>query len=423
MTIRPSIRTAASGLALLLATCAPPEPEGPAPSPELPAPQGVSEPEIRVGLVTGAGKVVLRSSAPLTLLGPEGGLIGDAPPATAWTVVTDGSGLALIAPDGWRSARQAGITVAATSPATSINLGERGYRGRLELARDDRGITVVNRLGVESYLAGVLSAEMGKRDSTDTEALNAQAVVSRTFAIRNLGKRRAVGFDLYASVSDQVYGGIASETPMAWDAVRQTTGQVITWQGALIDAFFHSTCGGRTADGTEIFVGANRPYLKSVADVDENGQAYCRISPRYQWRQEWTRAELVATLQKTLPDEGLVPAGSVTDVRAVRVVSRTVSDRADKVEIDVGTRIVTVSGPDIRQVLRMSGDALLRSTRFSLSEQYEGTRLVGLVADGGGAGHGVGFCQWGAVGRARAGQQFPQILQAYFPGTELQRLY
>jgi stage II sporulation protein D len=405
----------------MLTTCAPPEPESPAP--EIAAPQGVSEPEIRIGLQTGATRAVLRSDAPITWLGADGGLLGGAPESASWTIVTDGPGIALLAPDGWRSPRQSSVAAAPTSPATSISLGERGYRGRLEFLRDDRGITVVDRLGVENYLAGVLSAEMGRRDSTDTEALEAQAVVSRTFAIRNLGKRRALGFDLYATVADQVYGGIASETPMAWDAVRRTSGQVVTWQGTPIDAFFHSTCGGRTADGTEIFLGASRPYLKSVPDLDENGQAFCRISPRFQWRQEWTRAALLATLQKTLLDEGLVPAGSVTDVRAVRVVNRTGSDRADRIEIDLGARVVTVAGSDIRQVFRTSGDALLRSNRFSLTEQYEGGRLVGLIADGGGAGHGVGFCQWGAVGRARAGQSYPQILQAYFPGTELERLY
>lgn len=421
MTIRRPSRVVPLLLALTLVTCAPPEPELPAPAPE--APQGVSEPEIRIGLQTGAGKAVLSSTAPITLLGADGGLLAGAPTSAGWTVLIDGPGLVLVAADGWRSSRLTAVTAAPTSPATSVNVGERGYRGRLEFSRDNRGITIVDRLGVESYLAGVLSAEMGRRDSTDTEALDAQAIVSRTFALKNVGKRRSEGFDLYATVSDQVYGGINAETPMAWDAVRQTSGQVLTWQGTLIAAFFHSTCGGRTADGTEIFVGADRPYLKSVPDLDDNGQAFCRISPRFQWRQEWTRAALLATLRKTLPDEGLAPVGAVEDVRAVRVVSRTASDRADKVEIDVGSRVVTVSGADIRQVLRPSGDALLRSNRFSLTEQYEGGRLVGLVADGGGAGHGVGFCQWGAVGRARAGQHYPQILQAYFPGTELQRLY
>lgn len=421
MPITRAIRALALLLSLSLVTCTPPAPE--MPGPEIGAPQGATEPEIRVGLQVGAARVTLRSSAPITLLGADGGLLAGLPSSAEWTVVPDGTGLVLVGPDGWRSVRLAAVNAAPTSPASSIDVGTRTYRGRIEMARDGLGITVVDRLSLENYLAGVLSAEMGRRDSTDTEALRAQAVVSRTFAIRNLGKRRFEGFDLYATVSDQVYGGIGSETPMAWDAVRQTTGQVLTWQGALIDAFFHSTCGGRTADGTEVYVGANRPYLKSVPDTDQNGQAYCRISPRFQWRQEWTRSALLTTLRKTLVDEGLASAGAVVDVRGVRVVSRTASDRADRVEIDLGSRVVTVAGPDIRQVLRPTADALLKSTRFSLTEQYEGGRLVGLVADGGGAGHGVGFCQWGAVGRARAGQLYPEILRAYFPGTELQRLY
>ena len=74
------------------------------------------------------------------------------------------------------------------------------------------GLTAVNRLGLESYLAGVLSAEMGRRDPTEAQALYAQAVISRTYAVRNEGKRRTHGFDLYADVSDQVYGGVGAET-------------------------------------------------------------------------------------------------------------------------------------------------------------------------------------------------------------------
>lgn len=411
----------AVGAALAVATCAPPIPDQP--SPESSAPQGATESEIRIGLQTGVAKVTIRSDAPITLIGADGGLLPGVPTAATWTVLPDPQGVVLINPAGWRSTPFQVVTAAPTSPATSIQIGERSYRGRLEFFRDGRGVTAVDRLGLENYLAGVLSAEMGKRDSTDVEAMRAQAIVSRTFAVRNLGKRKTEGFDLNATVADQVYGGVGSETPLAWDAVRQTTGQVLTYQGALIDAFFHSTCGGRTADGTEVYAGANRPYLRSVSDLDENGQAYCRISPRFYWRQEWSRSNLLGTLRKTLADQGLARAAEVNDVRGVRVTTRTGSDRADEVEIDIGTRVVRVAGPDIRQVLRPSPDAILRSTRFSLTEEFEGGRLVSLVADGGGAGHGVGFCQWGAVGRARAGQQYPQILQAYFPGTEIQRLY
>ncbi|MEO8031185.1 MAG: SpoIID/LytB domain-containing protein [Gemmatimonadota bacterium] len=408
-------------LTLAVVTCTPPVPDQPAP--EVSAPQGATEPEIRVGLQTGAVTVAIRSDAPLTLIGADGGLVPGLPQSAQWTVAPEREGLVLIGADGWRSSRLSTVIAAPTSPASSIQIGPRSYRGRLEFIRDARGLTVVDRLGLENYLAGVLSAEMGRRDSSEFEAMRAQAVVSRTFAIRNLGKRKADGFDLNATVADQVYGGIGSETPLAWAAVRETSGQVLTWQGGLIDAFFHSTCGGRTANGTEVYVNANRPYLRSVSDLDEQGQAYCRISPRFSWRQEWTRAALLTTLKQTLPDEGLARSAEITDVRGVRVVSRTASDRADRVEIDIGNRVITVSGPDIRQVLRPSPDALLRSTRFSLTEQHEGARLVGLVADGGGAGHGVGFCQWGAVGRARAGQTYSRILQAYFPGTDLQRIY
>jgi stage II sporulation protein D len=408
-------------LTLSLVTCTPPPVDQP--SPDMATPEGAAEPEIRIGLQTGAARILVRSDAPITLLGADGGMAQGLPSSQSWTVMPDPQGIVLQNASGWRSTPFRVMTAAPTSPSTSVQIGDRSYRGRLEFFRDDRGITVVDRLGLENYLAGVLSAEMGKRDSSELEAIRAQAVVSRTFAIRNLGKRKTEGFDLNATVADQVYGGVGTETPLAWDAVRQTTGQVLTYRGALIDAFFHSTCGGRTADGTEVYAGADRPYLRSVPDLDEQGQAYCRISPRFYWRQEWTRAALLTTLKKTLPDQGLARPAEITDVRSVRVVSRTGSDRADRVEIDVGGRVVTVSGPDIRQVLRPSPDAILRSTRFSLTEQTEGGQLVGVVADGGGAGHGVGFCQWGAVGRARAGQPFSQILRAYFPGTDLQRLY
>ena len=165
---------------------------------------------------------------------------------------------------------------------------------------------------------------MGRRDSSDIEAIRAQAVISRTFALKNRGKRTADGFDLNATVADQVYGGVTTETPLAWWAVRGTTGQVLTWQGGLIDAFFSSTCGGRTAEGTEVYVGADRPYLRSIEDVDADGQAYCRISPRFRWREEWTGDSLRDILRRTLPVTTGVSSGEVNRVVDVRV---TVADR------------------------------------------------------------------------------------------------
>jgi stage II sporulation protein D len=198
---------------------------------------------------------------------------------------------------------------------------------------------------------------------------------------------------------------------------------VLTWQGGLIDAFFSSTCGGRTAEGTEVYAGAARPYLRSVADVDANGLAYCRISPRFRWHEEWTGDSLRDILRQTLPATAGVSPASVSRVVDIRVTVRTVSDRAGRVEINLGDRVVAVSGPDIRLTLRPNPEQVLRSSLFTLTETRSDGEVVRLVADGGGAGHGVGFCQWGAVGRARAGQDYQTILRAYFTGTDIQRLY
>jgi len=402
----------------LLTTCAPPAAEGPAPSGQA----GV-EPEIRVGLVTGAARIRIRGDAPLTVIGGAGDPLEGAPGSDAWTVIPEAGSVTIVGPDGWRSAPQAEVVFAPTSPGISVAVNDRPYRGRIVIRRDRTGLTAVNRVGLESYLMGVVSAEMGRRDSTEDAALAAQAVVSRTFAIRNLGKRETEGFDLYATVTDQVYGGVLSETAQSWRAVRTTTGQVVSYQGALIDAFFFSTCGGRTAAGTEVYANADRPYLRSIRDEDENGEAYCRISPRYHWREEWSGDALVATLQRTLPAILGTPASNIREVRSVRVVTRTGSDRVSRLAIDLGSSEVTVDGPGIRQVLRPSSDQLLRSSAFVLTETRTGGRLSHLVVEGTGAGHGVGFCQWGAVGRARAGQTYDQILSAYFPGTGLDRLY
>ena len=138
------------------------------------------------------------------------------------------------------------------TPAESnapVRVNGRAYRGSACFCAIGTGITVVNRVGLESYLLGVVSAEMGRRSPGEQAALRAQAVVSRTYALRNLGRWKAEGFDLSASVDDQVYGGLGAETRKA-AAVAETRGRVLTYNGAPIEAFFYSTCGGRTADGT-----------------------------------------------------------------------------------------------------------------------------------------------------------------------------
>lgn len=337
----------------------------------------------------------------------------------------EGGGVALRDDAGRPAVRsQKVLVVVPRTPGRFVRLDGKDYRGQLWAFPGPRGLTVVNRLGLESYLAGVLSAEMGRREARDEEALLAQAVVSRTFAVQNLGKREADGFDLLPTVADQIYGGVGAETEQAWNAVRRTRHLVLTYRGRVIDPFFSSTCGGTTAAGVEVFRAAERPYLQSLPDVSPTGEAYCRLSPRFRWRQEWTGDQLARTLRQSLPPVSSVGAREITSVRDVSVTERTVSGRVAALAIDLGGggNSVVVRGPDIRRVLRQTTGQLLWSAQFRLTADRRAGRVQQLAADGAGAGHGVGFCQWGAVGRARAGQEHDEILAAYFPHTVLERL-
>jgi len=380
-------------------TCSPAEPPQP-------HPVGLA-PEIRIGLAIGAPQLEFVSDNELEVRDAEGALVRVMPPGAAWKAsATLPSPFSL-------SARGDG----------RVSMNGRPFRGRFSVARDRTGLTAINYVPLEDYLVSVVASEMGRRDSSEAEALRAQAILARTYAIRNLGKRASEGFDLYATVVDQVYSGLGAEYPLAAWAVSVTAGQVLTWQGVPIDGFFFSTCAGRTAEGTEVFAAADRPYLQSQPDLAPDGSAWCRISPRYRWREEWSRDQLRTVLRQSLPAATGTSAEAAGGVDGVRIVGRTPSGRVARVTIALAGGPVEVSGPAVRQVLHPVGEAALRSAIFQLTEVRQAGRLERLVAEGQGAGHGVGFCQWGAVGRARAGQDAPMILAAYFPGTAISRAY
>jgi stage II sporulation protein D len=223
-------------------------------------------------------------------------------------------------------------------------------------------------------------------------------------------------------VADQVYGGVALETPMSWEAVRATRALIVTWQGRPIDAFFFSTCGGHTESGVAVFQLAGDPYLRSVSDLDPDGLAYCRFSPRFRWREEYTGDSLEAMLRRTLPSLTQLSPAAVNVIRGVQVSGRTPSGRVDAVRVQLSGQSVTVSGQNVRRIFLLSNGEMLRSTSFDIQDRADGARVSWLAIDGAGAGHGVGFCQWGAVGRAREGQGYEQILAAYYPSTRLERL-
>jgi stage II sporulation protein D len=413
-----------AGIVVSCAPAASPEPPAPEPVPGYPAPTPASaEPMLRIGLAVGAESATLGGGAALIVTDATGAQVAEVGPAETWQVGALGQTLHLVASSGSSVGASGALAVAAQESGQPVRVNGREYRGDVELVPDRTGVTVVNRVGLESYVLGVVSAEMGRRSPEDLEALRAQSVVSRTYALRNRGRWRAQGFDLYATVADQVYGGVGAETVEAREAVSGTRGMILTYGGQPIDAFFYSTCGGTTADGTEVFRAADRPYLRSLADVGPDGSAYCSISPRFRWREEWSGDGLQATLRRTLPPAAGVQTSEIGEVRDVWIARRTASGRVGELVVALGGTDARVSGPAVRQVLRPASGEPLRSSAFTLTTTGAGRRVTRLVADGGGAGHGVGFCQWGAVGRSRAGQDYRQIVAAYYPGAQLERLY
>jgi len=374
------------------------------------------EPEIRVGLVSSGDTASVGGGEALLFGGPDGAGLSELPSGTAATLVGGADGVRLrLGAIETTPART--LNIRARDDGGTVRVSGRDYRGEVLVAQGEAGLLVVNAVSLEEYLAGVVSAEMGRRPDADREAMYAQAVVSRTVAVRSLGRYRVRGYDLMGSIADQAYAGVATESDLAWEAVRATRGQVLTYGGAVIEAFFHSTCGGRTEAVEDAFSGGPQRYLSSISDRDPSGQAYCRLSPRFQWEERWSGAELARGLRES----GIRAEGPPSDLA---VEGLTGSGRVGAIRAVVSGRGVVVRGQnEIRRVLRRDGGGILWSTRFQLRVSRSGGRIVEARAIGGGNGHGVGMCQWGAIGRAREGADYQAILRAYFPGTEIRRYY
>ena len=224
-------------------------------------------PEIRIGVVTGAATLTLGGGSALRMVAPDGVELTELPSGATATVSAGPPGLRIRIAGAIMSPGPA-LELSSADSAGAVRVNGRDYRGKFVLSSTLTGVSAINLVDVEEYLLGVVGAEMGRRTELELAALRAQAVISRTIALKALGRWRLRGYDLLATVADQAYAGIGFETPVSSQAVQETRGEVLLWQGQLIDGFFHSTCGGRTADGPEVFVAAGRPYLRSIRDED-----------------------------------------------------------------------------------------------------------------------------------------------------------
>ena len=411
---------AAAGALALVAGCA----RAPAPGPLR------ESPLVRVGLVVDRSSGGFSATGQFRVLNNVGDIIAIVDPGVTWRVEPaepGGGRVRLLRPDREDAVVAASpVTVQTEDPSALVVVDGQRYRGSLLLQRGSTGVTVVNRVPLEWYVQAVTAVELGFRAPADRQAVMAQAVAARTYALRYRGRREALGFDLYPTEADQVYSGVGVEKPEVNEAVRLTAGQVLTFRGEPIEALFHSTCGHSTEASSEVFRSEQVvPYLRAVSDRSGSGPAgyYCSISPRFRWREEWDGAALSATLARTLPAVAGAAANNLGRVTAVRVTQTTPMGRVKEMVVETTEGPFTVPGWQVREVLRPAPDRQLQSNQFQLREERRGNDLVRLVASGAGSGHGVGMCQWGAVGRSRAGQRYDRILAAYYPGTQLQRMY
>ncbi len=157
-----------------------------------------------------------------------------------------------------------------------VRFNDKPYRGRIEVFTNLRGsLTVVNELGLEDYVRGVVANELSPGGYPAMEALKAQAIAARTYALKNRGQFMSQGFDLLPTTRSQVYRGLTSENPLSSRAVDETRGIIATYQGEPINALYTSTCGGRTEDAENIF-NQSVPYLRGRECAAEGLAAFER---------------------------------------------------------------------------------------------------------------------------------------------------
>ncbi len=311
---------------------------------------------------------------------------------------------------------------------------DRTYRGRLYVSLDATGaLAAVHGISLEELLRGLVPSEMP--GSSPLEALEAQAVTARSNVLAQIGTRHLTDpFMICAEVHCQAYRGDAARTARTDEAVRATHGEALFRRAdrTLVDAVYSAMCGGYGEDNDKVWGNAPNPSLRGRPDMPageaarwEGGlssedrlrafvaatpDAFCRRpaaarKDRFRWQRRIGAADL----------DRLVASLDVGHVRRLAVESRGVSGRARVLAVEGDAGRAEVSGE--LAIRRLLGN--LPSAMFVVDRDDAG----GVVLSGGGWGHGAGMCQWGAVGRAEAGQGYREILRAYYAGAEVAPVY
>ena len=266
-------------------------------------------------------------------------------------------------------------------------IGDRWYRGKTRLILDGNSITAINHVDLEQYLYSVVGAEAVA--TWPIEALKAQAVAARSYALYKRKTGRNSLYDVDTTISTQVYKGLDTEYVTTHEAVNGTAGQIMTYKNSVILAAFHSSSGGHTENVEDIWT-SPLPYLRGVVDYDHE-------SPVFEWNKDFSLSQFSSLLGigvgniKTMIPEKVTPRGRIVTMKIVG---------------DSGTK--KLSGKKIRKVLD------LRSTLFRIQANGNNITVIGR-----GFGHGLGLSQWGAYHLAKQGVNYNQILAHYYQNARL----
>lgn len=287
------------------------------------------------------------------------------------------------------------------SGAGELALDGRRYRGALELRHKGGGLTAVNIVPIDGYLRSVVPEEMPV--DWPAEAIKAQSVAARSFALASRGRHASEGYDLCTTTHCQLYTGTAAEKSASNAAIKATRGEVLTYGGKPIEALFHTDSGGMT-ENSEAVWGSHVPYLRAAKDTP------AKTMP---WTKTISRADLERKLAAKGHDIGKVRSIALSPLAIGRAAKdRTASGRVKTMTVKGTKGTATLSGTTWRSLLG------LKSTLFDAKLAKDMVTFTGY-----GSGHGLGISQWGAERMATRGASYADILHHYYTGTKLQQLY
>ncbi len=338
--------------------------------------------ELRVAIEKNVSNLKVGSSTAAIIKDSAGNEIGKLSPMSSLSAIVDGTGIAV---DRLNSGE---MTIEPTANGY-VWIGDRWYRGKTRLIRQGEGLMAINHVNLEDYLYSVVGAEAIA--TWPLEALKAQAVAARSYALYKRDRESNGLYDVDTTVGTQVYKGLNSEYTTTHQAVNSTLGQIMTYQDRVILAAFHSSSGGHTENVEDIWT-SPLPYLRGVVDYDQQ-------SPVFEWNQVFPVSQIGSLIAgvgriKTMQPEQMTPYGRVVTLKAIG---------------DRGT--TTLEGKTLRKALN------LRSTLFRIS-----TDGNNLYIRGRGFGHGLGLSQWGAYYLAKQGINYHQILTHYYQNTQLTQI-